>query len=362
MKKKENEMTRQSLYKEVWSTPLTKLAKKYGLSAVGLANVCKRNNIPKPPAGYWAKLEHGKAVEQAPLPPEGEETPILIHAQFDGIGVEDPSLPGQVQKLIEFELDPTNKIIVPEQMSSPHPLTQNIRDKLRGGQVDYYKRINSECVPQILVSKKLVPRALLIMDTLVKALDSRKYLDGIFEQDVKFGIFEDIDCELSERAKKRIRETGQTHRSESDYDRNASGRLKMEVLSSMGWNGKGLRKNWSDGKTQRIETFLNDFICGLIRWSAIEREQNLEWARWEREREERERIAQEKSEREAALKAKREELHREAEHWQRAKLLRNYIEAVEKKEGPAPPDSELERWLTWARNEANLIDPLTEGS
>jgi hypothetical protein len=63
MKKQGTEVSRQELYAEVWSTPMIKLAKKYGLSDVGLAKVCKRNNIPRPGNGYWAKVAHGKKVE-----------------------------------------------------------------------------------------------------------------------------------------------------------------------------------------------------------------------------------------------------------------------------------------------------------
>jgi len=46
---KKQQISRKELYQEVWSTPMTKLAKKYGISDVGLAKVCNRNNIPRPP-------------------------------------------------------------------------------------------------------------------------------------------------------------------------------------------------------------------------------------------------------------------------------------------------------------------------
>ena len=46
-------LTRQQLYDEVWSEPMTKLAVKYGLSDVGLAKICNRNHIPKPKVGHW---------------------------------------------------------------------------------------------------------------------------------------------------------------------------------------------------------------------------------------------------------------------------------------------------------------------
>ena len=47
---------RQTLYDETWSEPLTKLAKRYGVTDVALAKVCKKLNVPRPGRGYWAKL------------------------------------------------------------------------------------------------------------------------------------------------------------------------------------------------------------------------------------------------------------------------------------------------------------------
>lgn len=60
---------REKLYQEVWKTPVRQLAKKYGMSDVGLAKVCKRMNIPLPPRGYWAKHAYGHSPDKQSLPP-----------------------------------------------------------------------------------------------------------------------------------------------------------------------------------------------------------------------------------------------------------------------------------------------------
>jgi hypothetical protein len=52
-------VTREQLYEEVWSTPLTALSKKYGISDVALGKICSRLNVPKPGLGYWAKIDAG---------------------------------------------------------------------------------------------------------------------------------------------------------------------------------------------------------------------------------------------------------------------------------------------------------------
>lgn len=58
---------RQTLFDDVWNTPVTKLAKGYGLSDVGLRKICVALDVPLPPRGYWAKFAAGKTIPKPPL-------------------------------------------------------------------------------------------------------------------------------------------------------------------------------------------------------------------------------------------------------------------------------------------------------
>lgn len=58
---------RQKLFDEVWAIPVTKLAKTYGLSDVGLRKICTTLDVPLPPRGYWQKLAAGKTIPKPPL-------------------------------------------------------------------------------------------------------------------------------------------------------------------------------------------------------------------------------------------------------------------------------------------------------
>jgi hypothetical protein len=60
--------SREDLYEKVWNVSVTKLAKSYGISDVGLAKACKRHQIPRPPMGYWAQKAAGRAPKRPPLP------------------------------------------------------------------------------------------------------------------------------------------------------------------------------------------------------------------------------------------------------------------------------------------------------
>ena len=62
------QLTREELYKRVWSRPILSVARDFGISDRGLGKICRRFEIPVPPRGYWAKRAAGIRLEKAPLP------------------------------------------------------------------------------------------------------------------------------------------------------------------------------------------------------------------------------------------------------------------------------------------------------
>ena len=62
---------RQDLFGLVWSEPTRTIAKRLGISDVGLAKACRRADLLLPPRGYWAKLAAGKTVKKPQLPRRG---------------------------------------------------------------------------------------------------------------------------------------------------------------------------------------------------------------------------------------------------------------------------------------------------
>ena len=354
------EVTRPQLYDEVWSEPISKLSKKYGLSDVGLAKVCKRNNIPRPPAGYWAKVASGHKVKNQPLPKMPDEKPIQFHISTKRISKEDPALSNEVETLIAFEKRAENRIIVPEKLLNPLPCITTVRDELLSSKTWRDGLLHTETSPQIWVTKPMIPRALLVMDTLLKALESRGYApEGIFGEPFSFGLYEQLQSQRTDRAIAADHGWGKPKGySASDYERIPSGKLRIEIITKYSFGINGLRCKWVDGKKKRIEDCLNDFICELITWAAFERDKKLANERLQRECEERERIAAEKARREAEKQARIDRLHRDASNWKRATQLRGYIAAAVEVNVLGKPDTELAEWAKWAQAEADRLDPL----
>lgn len=69
---------RSELHALVWEKPMTKAAAELGISDVGLAKACRRNGVPAPPRGHWAKLAAGKASPKIPLPRSDKDTVIQL--------------------------------------------------------------------------------------------------------------------------------------------------------------------------------------------------------------------------------------------------------------------------------------------
>jgi ankyrin repeat protein len=85
-------LDRPALFERVWSGPVDKLAKEWGLSDRGLSKACGRLQIPVPPRGYWARVAAGQRVRRPKLPilPPGQAEEILIRVPEPGV---DPGPP-----------------------------------------------------------------------------------------------------------------------------------------------------------------------------------------------------------------------------------------------------------------------------
>ncbi len=114
-------ITRKALYDQVWSEPMLHLAKRYGLSNVGLAKICRKHDIPRPPRGHWARLQFGKASPQTPLPRPDEDHDITMQ--------EPPPLIQPAKKVGPPK--PVEPITVDETLRNAHELVIRAKHQLQ---------------------------------------------------------------------------------------------------------------------------------------------------------------------------------------------------------------------------------------
>lgn len=365
---KGTEVSRQALYDQVWSIPMTRLAKEYGISDVALAKVCKKLGIPYPKRGYWRRKETGKAVKQVPLPPNHD--PMKQNVFIHRTNRVEMTLSAETTQRITAEQASEQRIEVSERLGKTHRLLSGQVTEWQAAPADEYGAISSRNLRElnIRISRQTLSRALRIMNTLFFALEARGYQVGIQDsykktlavridgEPVEFGLEEKFQrIELQEDEKRGHHPWSyQRHR----YQYVATGLLTLKINEWV----EGLQKSWSDCKTAQLETSLNDFLVGLLKVADALRARRLK--REEEERREiaalRRREAQERRRQEEL--AKRNALIREAENWSKAQQLRTYLAAVKEavlaKHGSIQEGSQMDQWLTWAYQQADSLDPL----
>ena len=96
----------------VWETPVLLLARKIGVSDVGLAKACRRAGIALPPRGHWAKPESRRPKK--PKPPVS--TDVIEFRVLD---------PEKLSKLPpKLKATPSRQIAMPSSLIDPHPLVR----------------------------------------------------------------------------------------------------------------------------------------------------------------------------------------------------------------------------------------------
>lgn len=369
------ELSRKELYQQVWEEPITKLAKRYDLSDVGLAKTCKRHNIPIPGRGHWAKKASGKVVLQARLPRLSGSESYFSKITFQIRDQTELCESKEIDAQVAFEKDKENRIVVSETLESPHKLVKWTWNSLRSGNTDKkgicHQKV-AECL-DIKVTLSSLDRALRVMDALVRAIEARGYELRQCKSDARLSVVvngEELDFSLEERIirkdhlpteveKKKIAKRQIYPFQLPQHDYVPTGQLSLRIG---GWYQS--RATWADAKIQRVENCLNDFLVGLVR-SAAEKKS----VREKREREAR-KLQEEGRRLEEAARLRKEEqasvdaLKKGSEDWHESQQIRSYIEAVRRDAiettGAIVPGSELDEWLVWATKQADRLDPLTK--
>jgi hypothetical protein len=371
MKNDSCEITREALYKLVWEKPGTVLAKELGISDVGLAKICKKLRVPRPPRGYWQLINVGRKPRIPPLPlaRKGEPTLALFSPQRPRAELcpEDSA----VLERIRTENLPINRIAVSPDLRGAHSLVRNAKKLLETGHADPYGRMHAQwsagikpkCL-DVRVSKKTLLRALRIMDALLKAFETRGLEIEVDEQKTQCLIDgERVKFYLWEMVKRSERERNKEQRERpSTFERwvfTPTGELVF-VLDEYCLD----RKNWKDKKQSPLEDRLNDIMVGMITAAEIIRIKNLQYEQERQRRLEAER-QREEVERQRRLEAEcRHELDAMVALWMKSFNLRQFVVECEKALSPdakQPSDGSEVAWLAWAYSYADQIDPLKNG-
>lgn len=348
---------RETLYQRVWSTPMTKLAREFDISDVGLSKVCRKNGIPTPPPGFWAKAVHGKAPARPPLPPSQTE-----HVVFDAPRHRVP-VPANLKLLARTEAPVVRLLPIAseddeEGMAAVSSATYDVLRNAKPDK-DGFVRSRSSNVFTCAVSSSSVARAAQILDAIERGLTASgvavqrdresKQVFLVFEQE-KVGLTLAEVYNRKDEVKVDPRyEWMKTH----VYTYTFTGELKL--LLEGDYAG---RKVWSDGSRFRLESKLGDFIDGVkaAAWGirAVREEREARQRYWA----EQARLREVAAEHERRLKQFRDNFAAEAAAWSRHREAVAYLAFLTEKSSVGmeslPEDGKA--WLVFAEHVVSTMD------
>lgn len=352
-------LTRKELYDLVWAQPLSRLAKKYKISDNGLRKICKRMNIPIPAMGHWQKIQYWKEViiTKLPVKYEGKDEITLGEKGEGDINVDSPIV--QQRRLIQtIENIKDLPLTVPDRLSS-RP------DKLIRSTLDYYDAVRKYYKSQhgsypdrnnvlsIQVQEESTPRAVRLLDTIIKVLRFRKH-DIIADHFTTYAKIGDEHVKFRLREKQRVSDV-KTSYGGRQYESTGEFVFVIDI-------GPYTRKEVKDGH-EPIETKISTIIAMLELEGKRMKEQRIRYKIQRKLQEEQEKIERELKERQDKEAKAFKKLFLQAIRLHQTNILRNYIQTVESnavKNGTV--SEELKTWMNWAEKKVSWYDPMINDS
>jgi len=356
---------RGKLYEKVWTTPMSKLAKQVGLSDVGLAKLCRRNDIPLPGLGYWARLAAGQKLRRTPLPVVENGRPYLIEIYPTEKA---PAVSGNTREIPYIPV------------ADDRPITHSVAIRTDKFLLRTKKDERGLLLPRkgtvvcVRVSLEALPRALRILDAIAAAVEAIGHAiiwPKPFGSSLKVNVLgEELEFSISEVVERSEHKPTKEElaRQKADYwfrppqwDFTLTGHLNLEIHCN---ESLGVRRKWSDGKHLRVEDGLGRFVVGLTDVANGLKALRAERAEAARKREE-------QSKRDEAERRRKEEHERRAhamtklaKQWSEAHALRAFANALkESAKDPrvsAKPKEDFHAIADWILRHADYVDPLTD--
>lgn len=358
---------RQQLHDDVWSTPVSRLTKHYGLSDAGLKKLCSRLQIKTPPRGYWAKLRAGKKVPAKPLLTEYSGSPlnlnVLVRKRKQGYLSPSADMDSRLATVVHRESEPANKILVPARLHNPHPFVKITQSALAEAPLDQREQpATSGRLIHLKVSKPMQARALRVANTLLKAVEKRGYETLLDDRGVAL-VFHGLKYhfelyETCSRVKYEMTEADERRRQRGQYVFMPTWTFVPSGVLALQTRG-GYGPKVMDGKRKRVEDLLNAFLIRVATDGVADLRRNEAFELREAEFVQKHQAWKTSKERQDKEKEKLDELEQEALRWSRAVRLRDYMKAVSDKlnETEKNPTEKCDL-IEWGNAKANWLDPL----
>ncbi|MEJ8802122.1 hypothetical protein [Pontibacter sp. H249] len=346
-----NRISRKELYQQVWSEPMTTLARKYSVSDFELRKLCKKWQVPTPRQGYWQSFRAGKQVPIPTLPDLDSEEQEIDLATLTEPKAAAPLSPLELLQL-EIERSLQKVLQVPAKLTNPDKLIAATKANIEQRNVTYrFTELltTSYGFLDMKISRQSLNRAFRLMDTLIKALRARGHSVMISGSQACIHIRQE-KYEVAIREK--LKRSDEIRPKSYSYDYTPTGILFLRIGPT--WNGR----EWQDGKVP-LESRLSAVIAYLEWRTQKEEEWHIACKKAEEVRRDKERVLREQQLRKEQELSKFKVLLQQAKRWHEVQMLRNYLAAVDQHTlDNENLHQEHREWLSWAQQKADWYDPL----
>ena len=357
---------REKLYNDVWENSIHKVALQYQISDNDLKTVCNELNIPLPTKSYWGKFYYGNVKPSKVKLPKSDVNTLTFDLKKK---IDKKENKNEYYKAfltqINNEKEIEKYISICSSVSSvdnkkQHPIINTIKkhhkQKIKLIQSKYYNGNKTE------VSKEVQDRIYNIMNVICNTLNkcgfSIDIIDNYYTNVITF-MKDNIIIYLRIREKnKRISVKDDSYLSWNGTIQELipNGNLEI-IINDENQFDSYFNKTWSDGKKVKIEDKLIEIILFIINYCEELKFRKKQDEIKAREIEEQRKINERKRQIQIQEREKLKLLEDNADQYERACKIRNYIENYSKKVNLSDDDLQ---YIQWAKEKADCIDPLIE--
>ena len=345
--------TRHELYDLVWSKPMTTLAKEFNLSDNGLRKICKKNDIPLPNSGHWAKVQFGYKTTKIQLPKQKSSIEKLIEIDVDNN--KSLSLANSPDFLHDIVNNEKLNLAVPKRLNTTNKLISDAQSHIRTDKKSWNPASEITYTQKgfldLAVAPKNLSRALRIYDCLIRNLELLDYKIQCDYSETHVISFDNHKVKLSLREKYSIVESIDKNGWKTrDYIPNGTLSIKID--------GFGLSEI-KDSEKKSLEEQIHKILAKIeFRIKEI-RDCREKQAEREKEKARIEEIAREIQQRKANELNKFRDFFNSAHRWKKYIVLKEYYDMVcsEYEKGNEIKDNE---WILWAKEKLDWYNPLLD--
>jgi len=357
-------ITLEELHQSVWEKPLSKLAKDWGVNATALGKLCDSENVPRPGGGYWTQVATGKDITMKPLPTQIDNAKMIDLTCL------------QAQKKGKKKSLPISKINLkaPKALHKPHRLTVIAKEKYHKPTFEYDQLMIGAWQGdtfQVAVSHEQFPRAIRIMDTLLKYFDKQGWMfkaERINGQRIPTNVVTVDGHHISFKLREKSKQTMRNLNKEETADKAAGRYVYYEKVNMPTGNLMLILSEYVDGTCQtsfidkpdfKVEDNLGAFIESILIAVEYNKQRKIE-----RQKEEQQREIKREDRRQFDSLVDEEVsriafLFEQYEDWQKTEKAREFVRAVKARMLSHGELSENQQdWLNWAEAILTVNDPV----